>query len=68
MTVMGYARVSTVEQALDPERDMPQEVAVDCLYRDKTSRKKEDNRYDGHLSAVASRLFRRNELSQPAPR
>ncbi|MFC0167749.1 recombinase family protein [Pseudoduganella danionis] len=42
MAVIGYARVSTVEQTLDLQRDALAKAAVECVYEEKASGKSAD--------------------------
>ena len=42
MAVIGYARVSTVEQTLDLQRDALTTVGVECMYEEKASGKSAD--------------------------
>jgi DNA invertase Pin-like site-specific DNA recombinase len=42
MAVIGYARVSTIEQTLDLQRDAMLAAGTDCLYEDKASGKTAD--------------------------
>jgi len=42
MAVIGYARVSTVEQTLDLQRDALVQSGVECLYEEKASGKSAD--------------------------
>lgn len=42
MAVIGYARVSTVEQTLDLQRDALVGAGVDCMYEEKASGKSAD--------------------------
>lgn len=42
MAVIGYARVSTIEQTLDLQRDALQAVGAQCLYEDQASGKTTD--------------------------
>lgn len=42
MAVIGYARVSTVEQTLDLQRDALQNAGAQCLYEDQASGKTAD--------------------------